>query len=78
MTKPIPVIIVLALILGIALGFVLLVRGIKTSAKSRSMASNFGWALLFIGSGRPPPPPPQTQIEEEAVTKKNRENEGHL
>lgn len=78
MSKLIPVIIVLALILGTALGFVLLVRRVKKGAKSRSMASNFGWALLFIGSGRPPPPPPQTQIEQGAGTKKNRELEDHL
>jgi hypothetical protein len=50
----------------------------QKNAKSRSMASNVGWALLFIGGGRTPPPPPQTHIEEEAATKKNRENEGHL
>jgi hypothetical protein len=35
----------------------------QKNAKSRSMASNVGWALLFIGGGRTPPPPPQTHIE---------------
>jgi hypothetical protein len=34
--------------------------------------SHFGWALLFLTSGRMPPPPPETQIEAEANTEKDR------
>ncbi len=33
---------------------------------------HFGWALLFLMSGRMPPPPPETQIEAEANTQKDR------
>jgi hypothetical protein len=40
---------------------------------SRSVSgSHFGWALLFLTSGRMPPPPPETQIEAEANTEKDR------
>jgi len=35
-------------------------------------SSHFGWALLFLTSGRMPPPPPETQIEAEANTEKDR------
>ena len=34
--------------------------------------SHFGWALLFLTSGRIPPPPPETQIEAELNTEKDR------
>ena len=33
---------------------------------------HFGWALLFLASGRMPPPPPETQIEAEVNTEKDR------
>jgi hypothetical protein len=32
----------------------------------------FGWALLFLTSGRMPPPPPESQIEEEMRGEKDR------
>jgi hypothetical protein len=37
-----------------------------------SGAGAFGWALLFLTSGRMPPPPPETQIEEETRGEKDR------
>ena len=42
-------------------------RNVKTGVGA------FGWALLFLSSGRMPPPPPQSQIEQEENEKKNRE-----
>ena len=33
---------------------------------------HFGWALLFLASGRMPPPPPETQIEAEVNAEKDR------
>jgi hypothetical protein len=49
----------------------------RRSARSRKGTASvgaFGWALLFLSSGRMPPPPPQSQIEEETREKKNRES----
>jgi hypothetical protein len=34
--------------------------------------ASFGWALLFLTSGRMPPPPPASQIEAELNTEKDR------
>jgi hypothetical protein len=34
--------------------------------------ASFGWALLFLTSGRMPPPPPESQIEAELNTEKDR------
>jgi len=63
-------------ILGILfLAAVLLALRIKSAARKKrgsGGASHFGWALLFLASGRMPPPPPETQIEEEANTEKDR------
>ena len=50
-----------------------LFRRQKTRQKKRSrIASNFGWALLFLTSGRMPPPPPQSQIEQDIKARNNR------
>jgi hypothetical protein len=63
-------------ILGILfLAVVVLAIRIKRGASNKkrgSGGSHFGWALLFLASGRMPPPPPQTQIEAEANTEKDR------
>jgi hypothetical protein len=50
------------------------VMGSARRARQRRSAggSHFGWALLFLTSGRMPPPPPETQIEAEANTEKDR------
>jgi hypothetical protein len=50
------------------------IMGSARRAKKRGStgASHFGWALLFLTSGRMPPPPPETQIEAEANTEKDR------
>jgi len=63
-------------ILGILfLAAVLLAIRIKGGANKKRASgggSHFGWALLFLLSGRMPPPPPETQIEAEANTEKDR------
>jgi hypothetical protein len=63
-------------ILGILfLAVVLLAVRIRRGAgkkKRGSGGSHFGWALLFLASGRMPPPPLETQIEAEANTEKDR------
>jgi hypothetical protein len=48
--------------------------GSARRARRRGSAGgrNFGWALLFLASGRMPPPPLETQIEAEANTEKDR------
>ena len=33
--------------------------------------SSFGWALLFLSSGRMPPPPPESQIEQDLKERDN-------
>ena len=51
-----------------------IVRSRKRSRRNvKSGVGAFGWALLFLSSGRMPPPPPQSQIEQEENEKKNRE-----
>jgi hypothetical protein len=69
------------IILGILfLAVVLLAIRIKSGAKQKrgSGGSHFGWALLFLASGRMPPPPPETQIEAEANTEKDRSSSDPL
>jgi hypothetical protein len=65
-----------AAILGILfLAAFFLAAHLKRDAKKKRGAgggSQFGWALLFLTSGRMPPPPPETQIEAEANTEKDR------
>jgi hypothetical protein len=54
---------------------------IKSGAKKKrgpTGSSHFGWALLFLASGRMPPPPPETQIEAEANTEKDRSSSNPL
>jgi hypothetical protein len=64
------------LILGIVFCMaVLLAIRLTGSARKKRRAGgggHFGWALLFLMSGRMPPPPPETQIEAEANTEKDR------
>jgi hypothetical protein len=64
------------LVLGILFcAAVLLAIRLKGGAGKKPRASgggHFGWALLFLMSGRMPPPPPETQIEAEANTEKDR------
>jgi len=46
----------------------------KPRVKRRANVGGFGWALLFLSSGRMPPPPPESQIEQEDREKKNRDS----
>ena len=68
----------LPVVLGMLfLTVVILAVYVKGSArrvgKRRSAgASNLGWALLFLTSGRIPPPPPEAQIEAELNGAKDR------
>ncbi len=68
----------LPIVLGILfVALVMLAVYVKRSAgrvgKRRSAgASNVGWALLFLTSGRIPPPPPEAQIEAELNGEKDR------
>lgn len=66
-------------LLPIAIGLVVIVGLLfaaytrKDSDKKRSKgASAFGWALLFLTSGRMPPPPPESQIEQDLKARNNR------
>jgi hypothetical protein len=62
-------------VLGVLfLAAVFLAIHIKGGARKKRRpggSSHFGWALLFLASGRMPPPP-ETQIEAEANTEKDR------
>lgn len=64
------------LVLGSAfcLAVLLAIRLTGSTRKKQRAAGggHFGWALLFLMSGRMPPPPPETQIEAEANTEKDR------
>jgi hypothetical protein len=63
----------LLVILFLAVGFLALqLKGGARKKRGPGGSSHFGWALLFLASGRMPPPPPQTQIEAEANTEKDR------
>jgi hypothetical protein len=66
-------VIALACIAAILLA-VWIARRRKPRKKVPASVGAFGWALLFLTSGRMPPPPPQSQIEQEAHEKKNRES----
>ncbi len=70
MSEPWAVLVLVAgLIVGIAIWRRWRSRG---SPRKRPVGAGFGWALLFLSSGRMPPPPPQSQIEQEAGERKNR------
>jgi hypothetical protein len=68
----------LPLILGalfvavVLLGLYLMGSSRRASRRRSPGASNLGWALLFLSSGRVPPPPPQAQIEAELNGEKDR------
>jgi hypothetical protein len=47
-------------------------KGERRHKKHSKGWSAFGWALLFLTSGRMPPPPPESQIEQEHQARKNR------
>ena len=51
---------------------VYLMGSARRNRKRGSGASNLGWALLFLTSGRMPPPPPEAQIEAELNGEKDR------
>jgi hypothetical protein len=61
MEKLLPLVIVLAVMLGIIGISVLAVRWAQ---KSSRRAAFLGWGLQFLGAGVNPVPPPQVQLEE--------------
>ena len=61
MEKLVPLIIVLAAMLGI-IGISVL--GVRWARKSSRRATFLGWGLQFLGAGVNPVPPPQVKIEE--------------
>ena len=62
-------------IVGVAVRIGLLVwlgsRAVRGARRGMPGARGFGWALLFLSSGRMPPPPPASQIEQEMQTRKD-------
>jgi hypothetical protein len=61
MEKLLPLIVVLAVMLGIIGISVLAVRWARRSSRR---AAFLGWGLQFLGAGVNPVPPPQVQLEE--------------
>jgi hypothetical protein len=61
MEKLLPLLIVLATILGI-IGIAVL--AVRWARKSSRRAAFLGWGLQFLGAGVNPVPPPQVQLEE--------------
>jgi hypothetical protein len=61
MEKLLPLIIVLAAMLGI-IGISML--AVRWARKSSRRAAFLGWGLQFMGAGVNPVPPPQIQLEE--------------
>ena len=61
MEKLLPLIIVLAVMLGI-IGIAVL--AVRWARKSSRRAAFLGWGLQFLGAGVNPAPPPQVQLEE--------------
>lgn len=60
---------ILPLAIGLTAAALLLpfaLRKARPSHRKRSKGIGaFGWALLFLSSGRMPPPPPESQIEQD-------------
>jgi hypothetical protein len=53
-----------AVFVAVVLLALYIMGGSRRASRRRSPgASNLGWALLFLTSGRMPPPPPEAQIE---------------
>jgi hypothetical protein len=74
MEKLLPLIIVLASMLGM-IGIAVL--GVRWARKSSRRAAFLGWGLQFLGAGVNPVPPPQVQLEEvngQAKLKKDAES----
>jgi hypothetical protein len=61
MEKLLPLIIVLAVMLGI---IAITLLAIRWARKSSRRAAFLGWGLQFLGAGVNPVPPPQVQLEE--------------
>jgi hypothetical protein len=66
----VPAILAILFLAAVLLAFHL--KGGARRKRGSGGSSHFGWALLFLASGRMPPPPPETQIEAEANTEKDR------
>lgn len=66
--------IILGIVFLVVMSLAIYVMGSARRARQRRShgGSHFGWALLFLTSGRIPPPPLETQIEAEVNTEKDR------
>ncbi|HEY0801216.1 MAG TPA: hypothetical protein VGD54_10255 [Steroidobacteraceae bacterium] len=63
MEKLVPLLIVVAVVLSVAGGFVLAIRWARKSSRRGAFAA---WGMQLFGAGMNPLPPPQEQIEEVA------------
>ena len=68
----VPVILGILFLAVVSLAIYIMGNAGRAKGKRSLGGSHFGWALLFLASGRVPPPPPETQIEAEANTEKDR------
>jgi hypothetical protein len=68
----VPVILGILFLAVVSLAIYILGSARRVRERRSVGGSHFGWALLFLASGRMPPPPPETQIETEANTEKDR------
>ena len=60
---------ILPLAIGLTVVAAVLPFALRKATRSNKKRSKgigaFGWALLFLSSGRMPPPPPESQIEQD-------------
>jgi hypothetical protein len=68
----VPVILAILFLAAVSLAIYIMGSARRAKARRSGGANHFGWALLFLASGRMPPPPLETQIEAEANTEKDR------
>ena len=71
MTK-LPIVLGILFVMVVALAVYVMGSARRVVKRRSAGASNLGWALLFLTSGRMPPPPPEAQIEAELNGEKDR------
>jgi hypothetical protein len=67
-----PIILGIVFLAAVSLSVYVMGSARRAGRRGSRSGSQFGWALLFLASGRMPPPPLETQIETEANTEKDR------